>query len=139
VETENSLTPVRHRVAMRKRDQKIRRLVRHIEKLSNLSNPRYRPALQTAARLTLLVDKTYELLKERNSLLNEDGEISSSLDAFRRLCDSQLAALKSLGLLPTSILPENAADKSLDAVYQRIAATKRTRDKDPDEPAASPR
>jgi hypothetical protein len=139
METENPITPVRPRAATRKRDQKIRRLVRHFQNLSNLADLRYRPALQTAARLTLLVDRAYELLKDRKSLLDEDGELSSSLDTFRRLCDSQLAALKSLGLSPTSVIPEHAADKSLDAVYQRIAATKRTRDKDPDEPAASPR
>jgi hypothetical protein len=135
METETSIAAVRTRAATRKRDQKIRRLVRHIQNLSNLADPRYRPALQTAARLTLLVDRAYELLKDK-SLLEDDGSMYSGLDVFRRLCDSQLAALKSLGLLPTSVIPENAADKSLDAVYQRIAATKKTRDKDTDAAAS---
>jgi putative DNA primase/helicase len=95
--------------------------------LPTLSDLRYRPALQSLARLTLLVDRTYEFLKGRESLLNDAGELSSSIDTFGRLVDSQAALLKSLGLMPTSVLPDGSA-ASLDAVFERIGRAKRTRE-----------
>jgi hypothetical protein len=138
METESQNTPVKAqpRKPARKRDQRTRRLVRVIERLSpTLSDPRYRPALQTAARLTLLVEATYQAIKDRG-LINEDGSLYGGLDVFRRLADSQLSALKSLGLSPSSILPQNPGERSFDAVYERIERVRKTRaDGDANKPA----
>ncbi|HUY28569.1 MAG TPA: hypothetical protein VMV27_14250 [Candidatus Binataceae bacterium] len=90
---------------------------------------RYRPALQATARLSILLDTAYEHLKARESLLDENDELSSLLDTYRRLSDSFLAALKSLGLTKTSILPDG--DRSFDAVFSRIARAKKARDGEP--------
>ncbi len=112
----------------------MRRKVSALIRLSGnsiLTDPKYRPALQTAARLTLLVDRAYETLKSRASLLDDDGELVSSLDVFRRLADSQLAALKAVGLMPTSVLPDSAGAGSLDAVFERIGRAKKARSEEP--------
>jgi len=129
----SNITVATPRAPTRKRDQKIRRAVRRLATIGNLTDLRYRPALQATARLSILLDTAYEHLKARESLLDENDELSSSLDTYRRLSDSFLAALKSLGLTPTSVLPDG--DRSLDAVFERIGKAKRAREKEPDGPA----
>jgi hypothetical protein len=128
--------PAQPRAVTRKRDQQERRRVTKFAREGNLSDLRYRPALRLLARNTLLVDRLYLALKDRE-LMNDDGSAISAVDTFRRLCDSQGTLLKALGLTPTSVLPNDRAG-SLDAVFERIARTKKVRDKEPDaEPTPS--
>jgi hypothetical protein len=117
------------RVPTRKRDEQVRRKVRALTALGpGLADVRYRPALHSLARLTLLVDRAYLTLKARTSLVNDDdGELCSSIDSFRRLVDGQASLLKSLGLMPTSVVPD-ARSGSLDAVYQRIEKIRKVKD-----------
>ena len=84
----------------KKRDNQINARVLRFAELSTLTDLRWRPALGSLARVTLLLERSYQLLKERPTLLNEDGELCSSIDVFRRLVDSQAGLLKSLGLMP---------------------------------------
>ncbi len=110
----------------RKKDTQVRRLVRRFEGLARLDDPRFRPALQSLARLTLLLERSYEHLKGRESLLNEKGELCTSVDVIRRLCESQASLLKMMGLTPTSVLPDQP-DREIEAAYERITAMKRER------------
>lgn len=123
------LTPIAPRLpAKPQRDEKIRRKVRALAALGGpiLADLRYRPALQSLARITVLIDRMYVTLKDRE-LVNDDGSAIGACDAFRRAVDSQASLLKSLGLMPTSVLPDERGG-SLDAVFERIAKTKKARE-----------
>jgi len=74
----------------------------------------------------LLGDRLYLTLKDRE-LVNEDGSAIGALESFRRLCDSTSTLLKSLGLMPTSLLPDERAG-SLDAVFERISKVRKVRE-----------
>lgn len=111
-----------------KKDAQVRRLVRRFEGLARLDDPRYRPALQSLARLTLLLERSYEHLKGRESLLNEKGELCSSVDVIRRLCESQANLLKMMGLTPSSDTTDPGDE--LEAAYERMENMKRVRGED---------
>ena len=121
-------------VVRRKRDEAVRRKSRNLAKLGP-ADPRYAPARLVASRLIITTDRVYESLRTRE-LINADGSVIPAVESFRRLCDSTTGILKALGLMPTSVLPDARA-ASLDAVFERIERTKKARDKDADEPAAS--
>lgn len=129
----HKLLPEEHRAgglargaAWRKtRDNQINGRVLRFAALSSLQDLRWRPALQSLARITLLMERSYAVLKERKSLLDERGELCPSIDVFRRLVDSQAGLLKAVGLMPTAVLPE-PLDKEIEAAFQRIEAIKRT-------------
>jgi len=126
--------PLRLRLATRsrrKKDMQVQRLVKRFEGLARLDDPRYRPALQSLARITLLLERAYEHLKTCESLLTDKGELCSSVDVIRRLCESQASLLKMMGLTPTSVLP-NQADREIEAAYERIAEMTKTRGDDDD-------
>jgi len=116
----------RPRAVTRKRDEQVRRKVRSIARLGNLADLRYRPALQSLARLMLLGDRLYLTLKD-SDLVKEDGSAIGALESYVRICNSTGTLLKSLGLLPTSILPDDRAG-SLDAVFERISKVRKVRE-----------
>jgi hypothetical protein len=73
--------------------------------LAGLEDLKWRPALQTLARVTLLVDRTYTILKERDSLIGKDGDLCRSIDVFRRpaaslICRRNLFKLSNIHWLP---------------------------------------
>ena len=124
------------RVANRvRRDQQIRRTVRRLATLGNLADPRWRPALVSLARTTVLLDRMYEALRDR-PLLDDKGELRSSIDVLRRMISTQQSLLGSLGLLPTSVLPDNAAAKTLDAVFERMEKVRQQREEQEPTPTA---
>jgi uncharacterized membrane protein YccC len=116
------------------RDQQIRRQVQQFVKVSTLSDLRWRPLLGALARVTILADRAYRHLKDRKSLLTEDGELCPSIDVFRRLAETQSSLLKLAGLTPTAKLSEQP---DYEAAFQRIEAMKRTRGGDIDNGAES--
>ncbi|MGA7873050.1 MAG: hypothetical protein WCA22_19340 [Candidatus Binatus sp.] len=79
-----------------------------------------------AAEILLVKERVYLSLKDRE-LINPDGSVIGAVESFRRLCDSAGAALKALGLLPSSVLPDERAG-SLDAVFERISKVRRVRE-----------
>ena len=55
--------PVSRVMTRIKRDGQVRRAVRRLATIApHLANPKYRPALQSLARITLLVDRAYQSL-----------------------------------------------------------------------------
>jgi hypothetical protein len=123
MEATSQMTPAKRP----RRDQQARRQLAKLVKLSGLDDVRYRPALANLARITLLLQRSYETLRQRESLLNEDGELCSSIDVVRRLAGTQADLLKQLGLMPTSVLPDDRAG-SLDAVFERISKVRKVRE-----------
>ena len=106
-------------------------------RLSGRDDPKYRPGFQMAAKILLVKERVYLSLKDRE-LINADGSVIGAVESFRRLCDSASAALKALGLLPSSVLPDDRAG-SLDAVFERISKVRKTREgagNDEQKPAA---
>lgn len=97
--------------------------------LAGLEDLKWRPALQTLARVTLLVDRTYSVLKERETLIGKDGDLCRSIDVFRRLAETQPVLLKSVGLIPGAPMP-TLPDGEIEAAYQRIDALKRVNTRD---------
>ena len=119
-----------------KRDQQVRRAVRRLATIApHLADPRYRPALQSLARITLLVDRAYETLRDR-PLLDENGELRPSLDTLRRMIGTQSDLLKAVGLMPTSVQPDSQ-HKTLDAVFERIEKVRQQRDEKQNPAAAA--
>ena len=109
----------------RRRDLQVQRKVSRFTSLSKLNDIRYRPALQSLARLTILSERAYAHLKDRKSLLDEHGELCRSIDVARRLIDSQTALLKQLGLTPNSSVAE---PDDFEAAFERIETMKKARD-----------
>ena len=112
------------RTKRRKRDQQVRRVVQRFAQLADLRDLKYRPALASLAKVTLLAERCYEHLRDRKSLLTEKGELCPSIDTFRRLIDSQSALLDQMGLTPRAAREMRTwADRELDLVGQLAAKT----------------
>lgn len=128
METENQIAPARPRGMARKRDQQVRRLTIRYERLSGTTDPRLRPAFRSLAIISLMLERSYQTLRERESLLNDGGELRASLDTVRRLLSTQKDLLRICGLTAESILSDRG-DRSLDAVFERIAKVKSVRER----------
>ncbi len=117
METGNQILPARAqpRGLARKRDQQVRRLTVRYEKLSGSGDPRLRPAFRSLAIVTLMLERAYSTLRDRESLLNDQGELCVSLDAVRRMASTQSELLRTCGLTVASI--SDRGDRSLDAVF----------------------
>ena len=118
----------------KRRDAQVNGRARRFAELSSLEDLKWRPALQTLARISLLAERAYQVLKERPSLLDEHGELCKSIDAFRRLAETQAVLLKAVGLMPGSTVAESP-DKEIEAAYQRIESLKRVNGNGKQEPA----
>lgn len=85
-----------------KRDQQIRRLARRLQTLApHLDRPEYAPLVRSFARITLLIERAYQTLRD-GELLSDQGELRPSLDIFRRLTSTQAQLARELGLSPTA-------------------------------------
>lgn len=110
----------------RKRDQVVRRLTLRYERLSGSTDQRLRPAFRSLAIVTLMLERAYSTLRDRESLLNSDGELCASLDAVRRMAATQADLLRTCGLTAASI--SDRGDRSLDAVFERISKVRKVRE-----------
>lgn len=104
------------------RDAQLRRIVQRYAELADLKDLKFRPALQTLAKISLLLERSYATIKRRESLLGDDAELCQSLDVLRRLADSQFKMLEAIGLLPNKPLPQ---EPDMEAAFQRIESLKR--------------
>lgn len=85
-----------------KRDQQIRRAVTRLRTLvPHLDRPEYLPLLRSYARVTLLIERSYEVLRD-GRLVDDDGELRGSLDTIRRLMTTQAQLARELGLSPSA-------------------------------------
>ena len=121
--------PTRYRAKIR--DEQVRRKERKFTSLAGLDDLRYRPAMQTLARVTLLLERSYNVLKTRKSLLNKDGELCKSVDVVRRLAETQTRLLAIMGLTPTAAAVDHP-EREVEAAFERIEKMKRARGDDDD-------
>ncbi len=87
----------------RKRDQRVRRFRRQLLAVApHLDDPKFGPLTQSFARLSILASDIFDHLREMG-IVNDDGEIrSSSVDALRKLIDSQVRLADKLHLTPAA-------------------------------------
>jgi hypothetical protein len=101
------------RALSRKRDQRLRRIVRQARRLApHLDNPVFTPVLQTFGRVSLLLQDSYERLRD-GELIGEDGELRPSIDTVRKLAETQARLAKELGFTPLT-LRALAREKTVD-------------------------
>jgi hypothetical protein len=103
----------------------VRNRAKRLTDTTGLDDPRFRPLLGSLARISILVEQSFESLKQRKSLLDAKGELCSSIDTVRRLLDSQVAMLRLCGLTPTAVLPPDS--REYEAVFDRINKMKSVR------------
>ena len=103
--------------------------MRRLIETTSLTDLRYRPLLAPLARISILVEQSFETLKKRESLLDAKGELCSSIDTVRRLLDSQVGMLRLAGLTPTAVLPPDS--REYEAVFDRIEKMKTVRNEQP--------
>jgi hypothetical protein len=105
METANQITPAKPqpRGIPRKRDQQVRRFIARIRTLApHCDNPVFTPALAAFARVSLLLERAYAFVRDRD-VIGENGELRPSVDAVRRLAETQSRLAKELGLTPTTL------------------------------------
>jgi len=110
-------TPTRARAPARKRDEVVRRLTKRYEKLAGTADePRLRPAFRSLAIVTLMLERSYAALRDRESWLNSDMELCASLDSVRRLASTQSDLLRTCGLTIASISAPREKILDLEAI-----------------------
>ena len=91
--------PSRGSLAERKRDQRVKyavtQLRTHFPHLRN--RPGLLPQLKSYVRITLLIERGYERIRN-DEILGADGEIRSSVDTLRRLMLTQSHLARELGI-----------------------------------------
>lgn len=88
----------------RERDQQIRRLTRRLQTLTpHLDRPEFLPLLRSYARLSILIERSYQVIRDADSLIGEDGEVRGSVDTVRRLAETQSRLAEKLGLTPATL------------------------------------
>jgi hypothetical protein len=121
------LTPADHsagghvhaKLVRRRKDKQVAGVAQNFARLTGLEDVKFRPALMSLARVSLLAERAYQVLKERDSLLDEHGELCKSIDVFRRLAESQANLLDLLGLTPRAAREMRSwAERELDLVGQ---------------------
>ncbi len=111
--TENHEIATSPRLVTRKRDQQVRRFVRRIRTLApHLDNPIFAPQLTGFAQTSLMLAQSYSFVRERG-VIGDDGELRASVDAVRRLAETQARLAKELGLTPAT-LQAMAKGKAID-------------------------
>lgn len=101
--TESQLPSTTRPRIPRKRDEAIRRFVRRCRSLApHLESATYAPLLQSFGRISLLLARGYENLRD-GEIIGADGELRPSVDAVRRLAETQTRIAKELGLTPLTL------------------------------------
>ncbi len=105
-------TPTR---AERRRDQRVRRKKQQMLVVApHLDDAKFKPLLESFAQVTLLKGDCYEFLR-KHGLVNEQGELRSSVDTVQRLMGLQLKLANALGLSP-AVLGKIRNEKPADLV-----------------------
>lgn len=86
----------------RKRDERVRRAARSLLVVApHLDDPKYRPLIQSFARLSILSIDAFDHLR-RVGITNNEGELRGSVDTFQRLAMAQLRLADKLHLTPAA-------------------------------------
>jgi hypothetical protein len=76
----------------------------HLRRLApHLDNYLLTPLLHSFVRITLSLERGYQVIRDGESLLGEDGEIRASFDAVRRMAETQSRLAEKLGLTPATL------------------------------------
>jgi hypothetical protein len=87
----------------RKRDQQVRRFAARVRSLApHIDNPIFAPLLATFARISIMLERGYAFLRDQD-LVGADGELRPSVDAVRRLAETQTRLARELGLTPLTL------------------------------------
>jgi hypothetical protein len=113
--SENNLPDRPRSTRARRRCQRTRRVAHQIIVVSGgrLDDPAYRLPAQSLARISILAGDAFDLLREKG-LLNEAGELRSSVDTFQRLVGMQVKLCRELGLTPAALGKLNKGPKPID-------------------------
>jgi len=101
-------------VRVRKRDQQIRRFVRHLRTIApHVDRSELVPLLRSYAMITLTLERSYAALKERSLISTKTDELRSSIDVVGRLVGQQAKLAEKLGLTP-AVAGKLRKEKTLD-------------------------
>jgi hypothetical protein len=119
------------KLVRRRKDKQVAGIAQNFARLTGLEDVKFRPALMSLARVSLLAERCYQVLKDRESLLNAKGELCESIDSFRRLALAQAQMLDMLGLTPRAAQEMRSwAEHELDLVgilAKRVTANGETK------------
>lgn len=68
----------------------------------HLDNPAFTPTVRSFVRVSILLERGYQFLREQD-IVGDDKEIRSSYDAVRRMAETAARLAKELGLTPTTL------------------------------------
>jgi hypothetical protein len=107
-------------IARRKRDQRLRRSRRELLKVAPLlADAKYSPLVNSFCRVSLLAIDGYELLRS-GGLLDENGELRSSVTTFNQLIGQQLKLARELGLSPSAVSKLKKDKLDLPAAFAEV-------------------
>jgi hypothetical protein len=88
----------------RERDERVRRLARMIRREApggRLDDPMFRPVLQSFCEISILKGLAFAELRNK-PLLDDRGELRTSIETFRKLAEAQMRIARELGLTPAA-------------------------------------
>jgi hypothetical protein len=102
--TRTAITQVRGSYSStRKRDQQVRRFAARLRSLApHMDHPVFAPLLAAFARVSIVLERGYAFLRDQD-LVGADGELRPSVDAVRRLAETQVRLARELGLTPLTL------------------------------------
>jgi hypothetical protein len=108
------------------RDKRVKRFRCDLLRVSpQLDDPKYRPVVESFARISLLALDSYEFLRARG-LVGKDGELrGATIATVRQLVDSQLKMAQALGLVPGAEVNDTIID--MEAIGARVARVMQTK------------
>lgn len=114
-------SPVSRRVAKRQRDGRVRRMKREVTKEAThlADNRKFRYSIETFTETTILLRESFAELRSKG-LIDENGELRSSIDTFTRLAALQLKYANALGLTPVSLGKFKATKPDLAAAFAEV-------------------
>jgi hypothetical protein len=88
-----------------KRDQRLKRLSGRVRRIAPhlASEIAFAPLIQSFARVSLLLNDAYEVLRVGPLTDPVSGELRASVDVVRRLAETQLRFAERLGLTPATL------------------------------------
>jgi hypothetical protein len=88
----------------RKRDEQVRRFARRLRQIApHLNDLRFGPLVSSFARISILLERAYATLKDRDLISPETDELRTSIDTVSRLIGQQVKLAAALGLSPMTI------------------------------------
>jgi len=84
-----------------KRDEQLRRFVRRLRTIApHVDRPEYAPLLRAFAMVSLMLERCYAKLKERDLISLKTDELRSSIDTVQRLAGQAAKLAAALNLTP---------------------------------------